>query len=123
MSKSTNGYFNALLPQNSDKWQVVEGTDNLVEFYTLSEDKNGDYTRLTRFRAGADTTAFGAIHHLYPEEVFIVSGRMYDASVDQWLETGDYASRPPLEPHGPFMSDVDCVVLEMSYPSQSIQQA
>ena len=95
MAKSTNSYFNALLPENSSQWEVLEGTDGLVEYLTLSEDVNGDYTRLTRFKAGADTMVFGAISHLYPEEVFIVSGRMHDASVEKWLECGDYASRPP----------------------------
>ena len=123
MSKSTNSYFNALLPENSHKWEVIEGTDGLVAFYTLATDANGDYTRLTRFKAGADTSSFGAISHLYPEEVFIVSGQMYDASVDRWLESGDYASRPPKELHGPFKTDVECIVLEMSYPSQSIEES
>ncbi len=122
MAKSTNTYFNALLPENADKWEVVDGTDGLVEFYTLAIDEKGDYTRLTRFKAGADTASFGTISHLYPEEVFIVSGRMYDASVDRWLEAGDYASRSPHELHGPFKSDVDCIVLEMSYPNKSIMK-
>ena len=122
MAKSTNSYFNALRPENADRWEVIEGTDGLVEFYTLSIDVNGDYTRLTRFKAGADTSDFGAISHLYPEEVMIIHGRMYDASVERWLETGDYASRPPHELHGPFKTDVDCIVLEMSHPSNSIEQ-
>ena len=120
MPKTTMTYFNALSEAHTEKWEVVEGTDGLVEFYTLAIDEKGDYTRLTRFKAGADTSAFGAISHLYPEEVFIVAGRMYDASVEKWLETGDYASRPPHELHGPFKTDVDCVVLEMSYPSMSV---
>ena len=123
MAKSTNSYFNALLSENSQKWEVIEGTDSLVEFYTLATDANGDYTRLTRFKAGSNTSDFGAISHLYPEEVFIVSGRMYDVSVDKWLESGDYASRPPKELHGPFKTDVECIVLEMSYPSQSIEES
>ena len=119
MPKTTNSYFNALRSENSEQWEVVEGTGGLVEFYTLSTDPNGDYTRLTRFKAGADTSAFGAISHLYPEEVFIVSGRMYDASVDRWLECGDYASRAAKELHGPFKADEECIVLEHSSPSLS----
>jgi hypothetical protein len=58
MDKSTNSYFNALLPENSDKW----------------------------------------------------------------LESGDYASRPPKELHGPFKTDVECIVLEHSYPNQSVKE-
>jgi len=120
MAKSTNPYFNALLPKNSSQWKVIEGTDGLVEFLTLSEDSNGDYTRLTRFKAGADTTVFGAISHLYPEEVFIISGRLYDASVEKWVVSGDYASRAPLELHGPFKAETECIVFEVSYLSQSL---
>jgi len=122
MAKSTNTYFNALLPENSSQWKVIEGTDGLVEFLTLAEDDNGDYTRLTRFKVGADTSRFGAISHFYPEEVFIVSGRMYDVSVERWLECGDYASRPPHELHGPFKTDTECIVLEHSYLSQSTKE-
>ena len=122
MAKSTNSYFNALLPENSKKWEVIEGTDGLVEFLTLATDDNGDYTRLTRFKAGADTSTFGAISHLYPEEVMIMSGRLYDSAVDRWLECGDYASRAPYELHGPFTCEVDCVVLEVSFLSQKVKK-
>ena len=92
-----------------------------MEQITLAEDpENGDYTRVTRFQPSADTTDFGGKIHDHPEEIFIVSGRIYDAAFDQWLEQGDYASRPPGELHGPFKTDEGCVVLEMSYPSQAI---
>lgn len=121
MPKSTRTYFNAMLDENADKWEIIEGTDGLVEFYTLAIDEKGDYTRLTRFKAGADTSSFGAVAHLYPEEVMIISGRMYDASVKKWLKAGDYASRPPHELHGPFKTDVDCIVLEISFPSMSVK--
>jgi len=49
-----------------------------------------------------------------------MQGRLYDAAFDMWLETGHYASRPPGEVHGPFIAEEECVVLEMSYPSQSV---
>ena len=55
----------------------------------------GERTKLTPYLPGADTSAFGAKIHDYPEEVFIVSGRLYDRAFDLWLETGYYASRPP----------------------------
>ena len=48
--------------------------------------------------------------------------RFYDEAFDRWLEPGDYASRPPGELHGPFIADEECIVLEMSYPSQSSTQ-
>ena len=82
--------------------------------------ETGEYTRLTRFHRGADTSAFGGKSHTYPEEVFIVSGRLYDQAFGLWLEAGHYASRPPGEVHGPFRTDEGCVVLEVSFPNRTM---
>ena len=66
----------------------------MTEELTLSiDDVTSKCTRLIRFFAGADTTPFGGKIHEYPEEIFIVSGRLYDHAFDMWLETGRYASR------------------------------
>jgi hypothetical protein len=98
MPKTTSTYWNALSPASQDRWTWVKGLDGLVEELTLSVDPaTGEYTRLTRFLPGADTSAFGGKSHAYPEEVYIVSGRLYDAAFDLWLEAGHYASRPPGE--------------------------
>jgi ChrR Cupin-like domain len=119
MTKSTVSYWNALGPEARERWTPVKGLEGLVEELTLSHDPDtGEYTRLTRFLPGADTTAFGGKSHAYPEEVFIVSGRLYDRSFDLWLEAGHYASRPPGEMHGPFTTDTGCVVLEISFPGR-----
>jgi len=120
MAKSTTSYWNPLSAGNRKKWAPIEGMQGIAEELTLSIDPDsGEYTRLTRFLPGADTTAFGGKSHDYPEEVFIVSGRLYDVAFDTWLETGHYASRPPGEIHGPFRTDVGCVVLELSFPNKS----
>ncbi len=106
---------------SSIKWKEIDGMNGLAQECTLAiDEENGDYTRLTRFCAGADTTKFGAKSHNYPEEIMILEGHLFDAAFDQWLEVGDYASRPPHELHGPFKTDVGCVVLEVSYPSQAL---
>ncbi len=119
MAKSTRTYWNAFLSQSDDAWFPIEGLEGLVDEITLSICKeSGEYTRLTRFQPGADTTAFGEKSHDYPEEVFIVRGRLYDTAFDQWLDAGCYASRPPGELHGPFSTDVGCVVLEISFPGR-----
>jgi hypothetical protein len=119
MAKSTTTYWNALKPENQEKWKPVQGLETMAEDLTLSIDAStGEYTRLTRFLPGADTTPFGGKTHAYPEEVFIVSRRLHDAAFDRWLEVGDYASRPPGEVHGPFRTDVGCVVLEVSFPNR-----
>lgn len=119
MPKSTIAYWNALSPESGEQWHPISGMEEIAEELTLSLDPDsGEYTRLTRFFPGADTTAMGGKCHAYPEEVFIVSGRLYDRAFDMWLESGHYASRPPGEIHGPFKTDIGCVVLEISFPNR-----
>jgi len=120
MSKSTRTYWNPLHSGNRSEWTSVKGLEGVAEELTLSIDETtGEYTRLTRFLPGADTTAFGGKSHDYPEEIFVVSGRLYDAAFDMWLETGHYASRPPGEVHGPFKTETGCTVLEISFPART----
>lgn len=121
MTKSTSTYWNALSPESRERWTPIKGLEGIAEELTLSIDPvTGEYTRLTRFLAGADTTPFGGKSHPYPEEVFVVSGRLYDKAFDIWLEAGHYASRPPGEIHGPFKTDIGCVVLEVSFPNRVV---
>ncbi len=119
MTKSTIEYWNPLNSVNKDAWQPIDGLEGMAEEITLSIDEVTDeYTRLTRFLPGANTSSFGAKSHEYPEEIFVVRGRLYDKAFDLWLETGHYASRPPGELHGPFKTDEGCVVLEISFPNK-----
>lgn len=120
MAKSTSTYWNALAGDSHGRWTPCRGLEGMAEEITLSIDAdNGDYTRLTRFLPGADTSALGGKCHDYPEEVFVVSGRLYDAAFDLWLEPGHYASRPPGEVHGPFRTDIGCLILEVSFPNRA----
>ena len=119
MPKSTTTYWNTFAPQARKRWTPVQGLEGMAEELTLSMDpQSGEYTRLTRFLPGADTTPFGGKTHPYPEEVFVVSGRLFDQAFGIWLEAGCYASRPPGEVHGPFRTDAGCVVLEVSFPNR-----
>lgn len=121
MSKSTIQYWNPLLSENKNQWKPIEGLEEFAEELTLAIDEvSGDYTRLTRFKPGTETTAIGIKSHDYPEEKFIIEGRIYDEAFDKWLEVGEYASRPSGELHGPFKTDIGCLILEISYPSQSV---
>lgn len=120
MTKSTSVYWNPLLAENDQRWEPVPGLEDMAQQLTLSTDEtSGEYTRLTRFMPGADTASFGGKSHDYPEEIFIVSGRIFDEAFDLWLEQGHYASRPPGEVHGPFKTDTGCVVLEISFPDRT----
>lgn len=122
MAKTTRPYWNPLQMESNHLWSPIEGLEEVAEELTLAiDDETGDYTRLTRFKPGADTSQFGAKSHNYPEEILIIQGRLYDAAFDRWLEAGDYASRPPGETHGPFKSEEGCIVLEISYPSQAVK--
>lgn len=119
MAKSTKTYWNTLAKENQSCWRPVEGLEGMAEELTLSMDpETKEYTRLTRFLPGADTKAFGAKSHDYPEEIFVVQGRLYDAAFGIWLEEGHYASRPPGELHGPFKTGTGCLVLEVSFPNR-----
>ncbi|MEW5756579.1 MAG: cupin domain-containing protein [Pseudomonadota bacterium] len=121
MTKSTVTYWNPLRQENQHRWTPIKGLEGMAEELTLSIDPvTGEYTRLTRFLPAADTSPFGGKKHPYPEEVFIISGRLYDHAFNLWLEAGHYASRPPGELHGPFSTDVGCVVLEMSFPNRAV---
>ena len=123
MSKSKSTYWNVLAQGYSDKWTPIEGSDGMLEEITLViDEETGDYTRLTRFKAGTDTRRFGGKSHDYPEEIYLISGKLYDEVFNLWLEAGHYASRPPGEVHGPFRCEEECLVLEVSYPSQSDTQ-
>jgi hypothetical protein len=120
MTKSLASYWNPLAPESKGRWTPIRGLEGMAEELTLSIDPDtGEYTRLTRFLPGADTTRLGGKIHTYPEEVLIVSGRLYDQAFGQWLESGHYVSRPPGEVHGPFTTDVGCVVLELSFPNRT----
>ena len=96
--KSTRTYWYPLSDEASTLWKEIEGSDGCLFECTIAEDaETGDYTRLTKFKDGYSTEKFGAKSHHYPEEIFVVSGRLYDAAFDRWLTPGCYASRPPGE--------------------------
>lgn len=120
MSKTTATYWNVFESNAKEKWEPIEGANGMLDQLTLAMDEEtGDYTRLTRFKKGADTKGFGGKSHDYPEEIYIIQGRLYDEAFGLWLEAGHFASRPPGEVHGPFICDEECLVLEVSFPSQS----
>lgn len=95
MSKTTETYWNPLLSENQHRSQPVADMEEAAEEVMLAMDHaTGDYTRLTRFRPGADTAALGPKSHHYPEEILIIEGRLYDGAFDRWLAAGDgYTAR------------------------------
>ena len=64
MSKSTETYWNPLLSENKLHWKSIDGMEGVAEELTLAiDEESGDYTRLTRFEPGADTSTFGPKSH------------------------------------------------------------
>jgi hypothetical protein len=120
MAKTTAICWNTLSARADARWAVAPGMEGMAEELLLSIDPaTEEYTKLTRFLPGCNTTALGPKIHPYPEEIYVVSGRIYDATFDRWLETGDYISRGPFELHGPFKADEGAVVLEVSFPQRT----
>ena len=73
MPKTTISYWNPLSEEGKQHWEPVDGLEGAAEAITLAIDpETGDYSRLTRFLPGADTTASGPQVHDYPEEVLIL---------------------------------------------------
>ena len=65
MTKSTITYWNTLSPENRGRWTPINKMEGMVEELTLSVDGiTGEYTKLTRFLPGANTTAFGGMTSL-----------------------------------------------------------
>ena len=99
-------------------WQALAGFAGL-EAKILSNDldeaaKTGGRTRLVRFAAGAATTR--TLVHDYWEEVYMLSGDLRPVEqAERPAAAPAYSCRPPGTPHGPFLSEAGCVLLEMQY--------
>jgi ChrR Cupin-like domain len=82
----------------------------------LSQDPgDGTLTRLARWAPGTDTSAAGVIRHEYYEEVYLLEGSLTDLTLGQTFTVGQYASRRPGMPHGPYRTDEGCTMLEIRY--------
>jgi hypothetical protein len=120
MTKTTAIHWSTLSTDSDAGWTTAPGMEGMAEELLLSIDPaTEEYTKLTRFLPGYDSAAVGPKIHPYPEEIFVVSGRLYDASFDRWLVPGDYISRGPFEAHGPFRTEQGAVVLEVSFPQRT----
>ena len=104
-------------------WQVPKGYPQGIEQKILAGDldeagKNGNRTRLLRFKPGVFTTE--PFVHDYWEEVYLVSGDLIvgnNAAGEGGMAfaPNTYACRPPGAVHGPFKSQNGCLLLEIHY--------
>lgn len=98
-------------------WRCPDGdrTGQLREMILSHDPETGDYTRLLRFPAGADTTPNGTLTHDVWEEVWIVEGEITDTRLGETFTAGMYACRPPGMQHGPWTSQNGALTFEIRY--------
>lgn len=72
-----------------------------------------DHTRMLRFEPGTVTTQ--TLRHDFWEEVWIVSGSIFDLRINREFTAGMYACRPPGMAHGPWESPEGCLTFEVRY--------
>jgi hypothetical protein len=97
-------------------WQVDAHAPTVVERVLSRGEDERTLTRIARWAPGTDTSAAGVIRHDYYEEVYILDGELHDLTLDATFSSGQYASRPPGMPHGPYRTDTGCTMLEIRYP-------
>lgn len=76
-------------------------------------------TRIARWEPGLET--HGVIRHDYHEEVYLLEGDLTDLTLGTTFRAGDFASRRPGMPHGPYRTDEGCTMLEIrTAPGESL---
>lgn len=100
-------------------WIPVEGNPGHHQRILVGDPDSGVVTRMLRFDPGTDTTRSGVLRHDFWEEVYIVSGELYDLTLDRVFGAGSYACRPPGMPHGPWVSEPGCITFEVRYTGEA----
>lgn len=83
-----------------------ESTPDLKTQTLCSDPDTGDETVLLTHSPSSEWGR-PVCRHEYWEEVYIISGRIYDKTLQQWFGAGDYCCRPPGMVHGPFVADAE----------------
>ncbi|MFD9701960.1 cupin domain-containing protein [Lentzea sp. NPDC059081] len=68
-------------------------------------------TRIARWEPGLVTSE--VLRHDYHEEVYLLDGELTDLTLGKTFRAGDFASRRPGMPHGPYRTDTGCTMLEI----------
>ncbi len=99
-------------PTNGLPWS--EDAAGISERVLTSSAKDGTLTRIARWAPGT-STGDEVIRHEYFEEVYLLEGSLTDLTLGRTFRAGDYASRRPGMPHGPYRTDEGCTMLETRY--------
>jgi ChrR Cupin-like domain len=87
----------------------------LTERILARDPDTGVATRMLRFAPGTDTSAMGVLTHEFWEEVYILSGELFDIELSETFAEGTYACRPPGMRHGPWRTAAGCTTFEVRY--------
>jgi hypothetical protein len=94
-------------------WQP-DPTASGVSERVLSREADGAVgTRIARWAPGTETS--GVIRHDYFEEVLLLEGSLHDITLDRTFRAGQFASRRPGMPHGPYRTVDGCTMLEIRH--------
>ncbi|TYJ59216.1 hypothetical protein B9479_000205 [Cryptococcus floricola] len=82
-------------------WDRKEGFAQQILAY---DEETGDTTKVVSRDPGHEQHGPPQIHTDFWEEVYILSGSIYDKGLKQWFRAGSYCCRPPGMIHGPYIS-------------------
>lgn len=94
-------------------WTPIEGEPGLREKILSVDPLTGEHTRLLQIDPGYSSDK--VLEHDFWEEVYIVSGEVYDHTMGKTIPTGTYSNLPPGTKHGPYSSDTGCMTIEIRY--------
>lgn len=98
---------------DSETLDWVELEPGLLEKMLSVDPETGDHTRLLKIAPGYKSDKI--IEHDFFEEVYLLSGSVFDHTMNKLIVTGTYSHLPPHTPHGPYSSQEGCMTIETRY--------
>lgn len=93
---------------------ATEGSTSLLTQVLSKDAESGDATVMLTHAPGSSWGA-PVCSHAYWEECYIVEGRLFDETLQQWFAAGSYCCRPPGMLHGPYRADEQVGVKEICF--------
>lgn len=104
-------------PVGAIDWRPAD--EGIAERVLSRDPDTSTLTRIARWEPGLETS--GVIRHDYHEEVYLLEGDLTDLTLGRTFRAGDFASRRPGTPHGPYRTDKGCTMLEIrTAPGQNL---
>lgn len=95
------------------EWMPIAGEEGLAEKILSHDAETGSHTRLLRIDPGYRSDK--VLEHDFWEEVYLISGTVFDHTLGKEVVTGTYSHLPPHTKHGPYSSEHGCMTLEFRY--------